>query len=251
MNININYFSHHALSFFKGKTFPSLTIQQKKILTAASVAFGFLAFCYVLKRCLKTKPTMDAFGVVTGKGERKWGKEGLSKGVFKNGKLNGQGEKIYHPQGDRAKGSFKDDLLEGQGEVICADGKKYQGTFEKDRLVKGKMTIKGMICEGNFKNDKLDGIGTIIYPNGDKLQGLFKEDLLEGQGEVTCVDGRKYKGLFSKNNLVEGTFTTATGIVQEGKFQKGFLHGPGKITYPNGKVEEGIFQLGVLTQPKP
>jgi hypothetical protein len=51
MNINLGYFSNHAVSFFKDKILSSLTSQQKKIVLIASIIFGCISAYYIFKRC--------------------------------------------------------------------------------------------------------------------------------------------------------------------------------------------------------
>ncbi len=90
MNINI-LLSNYSVSLFRESVLPSLTYQQKKILFIASIIFGFLSTCYVVRRCcFKAKVlngqgvNSELFGLIVREGE------------FKDGELNGQGKHILN-----------------------------------------------------------------------------------------------------------------------------------------------------------
>jgi hypothetical protein len=55
MNINISHFSRNVVFFLRDNMFPSLTTQQRKIFfIIVSMAFGYLASCYLARRiCFK------------------------------------------------------------------------------------------------------------------------------------------------------------------------------------------------------
>ena len=54
--------------------------------------------------------------------------------------------------------------------------------------------------------------------------------------------------IYRNGELIKKTYPN--GIIEEGKFEGGKLHGPGKKTYPNGTVEEGDFENAQLKKGK-
>ena len=74
-------------------------------------------------------------------------------GMFKNGKMNGQGSYTFI-NGNLYIGEFKDGKRHGLGVFTYKNGNKYVGEF----------------LDGN-----MDGQGTFTYPNGDKRVGVWKD----------------------------------------------------------------------------
>ena len=74
----------------------------------------------------------------------------------------------------------------------------YEGEWKNNkRHGKGTMTwVMGQYV-GDW-NDKLDGVGNLSLPNGKKYSGEFKKDKYHGQGTMTLKDGKVIKGLWKK-----------------------------------------------------
>jgi hypothetical protein len=235
MNVNLNFFSNSALSFFRESVLPSLTARHKKILVVVSLAFGLLAACLAINRwCLtsdrKVKQSKDKARGLEGQ-ETKTNSDGdLLTGKFINGLLNGQGKIIRSNGRGILEGEFKDNKLCGQGKKTDADGDKYEGEFKDNKLNgQGRVVFdRGSQWIGEFKDDLLHGQGTAIDRNGEVAEGMFLYGVLHGQGKKTYPDGTK----------------------EEGEFRNKYLFGQGKRTYSDGEVEEGIFEANKLIKPK-
>lgn len=102
---------------------------------------------------------------------------GYHKGMFRNGKLHGQGQSFFFVDGNLYmvwEGEFKNGSLNGLGKVSYADGTVYEGEFKDHALINGTMTdSNGERWEGNFKRGLLHGQGMKIYPDGRIEEGEF------------------------------------------------------------------------------
>lgn len=229
MNIYLKSVSNFAISLFKESVVPSLTTQQKKILTIASIAFAALAVAYAIKRYLSPKVMEEGQhvkGKLEGQGKRTYPDGRVEEGNFHDDKLNGEG-KIFHPclcikNGEiqvpakkengwvaRLAGEFKNGKLNGKGKVVFYWGVmpkiKYEGEFNDGKFIKGKI----------FEGD------------GEVLEGEFEYGELRGHGKITCADKIVYEGEFKNHNLFQG-----------------------KRIYPDGKVIEGWFKDRILISGK-
>jgi len=203
---------------------------------------------------------------------------GFQKGIFKDGVLI---KGVHHNAfgTTKSEGTFKDGLLQGQGKRT-RDGVVEEGTFEMDQLIEGTAIHKDYLCtidkavsnkpflvegikvyhysdsekakssaikeeRGTFLGITLHN-GTRSYLNGDKEEGQFKKGFLS-EGTYVDPDGTK-TGKFKEDStdLINGKCTHNDGIIDEGAFQDGALHGKGKRTYPDGMLEEGNFDDGEL-----
>lgn len=207
------------------------------------------------------------------------GNLGFQKGIFKDGVLV-EGEHHNALGATKSEGSFKDGLLlQGPGKRT-KNGVVEEGIFEMDALIQGTAThkdyvftidkaisYKPLLVEGTIiyqfpdsekaapfaiKEEKGTFLGTTLhngtrtYLIGDKEEGQFKNGYLS-EGTILDPDGTR-TGKFKENStdLIEGKWTHADGITDEGAFQEGLLHGKGKITHPDGVSEDGNFFDGAL-----
>ena len=83
-----------------------------------------------------------------------WNKREFYSGVFKNNKMEGNGE--YYSKEFTYKGSFKDGKKHGSGILDNHD--------------------KGWKYEGNFDNGKIHGQGTFVWKDGSKFVGNFENN---------------------------------------------------------------------------
>lgn len=174
----------------------------------------------------------------------------ILKGSFKDGNLNGKGEKTItftNALEEIYTGNFKDNKLNGTGKKRIIIGNEieniYTGNFKNDTLNgigEYKSTFKSTFSfkKGNFKDDKLNGTGEYIDGH-DKYTGNFKNDKLNGKGEILFGRNKdfRYKG-YLKNSLPEGKgeYIFKNGDRLISGFKNGFFYGD--ITYIelNGSV---------------
>jgi hypothetical protein len=182
-----------------------------------------------------------------------WGKiikglEGLIlHGLFRNGKLNGKGERI-NSKGSRYNGDFVNDLREGRG-VEETNEHIYTGEYKLDRKNgKGKLTYKKIKdeYEGDFTDNCITGHGYYMWANKDTYKGQFVNAKMHGKGYYKWPDGGEYTGEYI-NNIKEGSgvFIWANGKRFEGPFKNGRPHGAGKLIYSD-KTFDVVFENGKL-----
>ena len=108
--------------------------------------------------------------------------EQIIKGEWKDGKLNGKGERKF-VNGDLYSGFWVDDHLEGSGSFATKEG-KYQGEFHKSLE---------------------HGHGTRFYPNGANYKGEWLSGLRNGKGlfKDPNQNNLTYDGYF-RNNYRDG-----------------------------------------------
>lgn len=179
-------------------------------------------------------------------------------------KLNGR-YKVIITNDKVAEGLFKNNKLHGKGKITFAqDGGIFEGEFQDDRLIKGKITCKDnhgaltAVYEGLFENDKLNGLGKKILYYYDAMniyEGNFKDDELNGSGKVTDVTiSTNIKNIFVGSYINDclnglGKVTYSNGDVAEGMFKDDELNGQGTFTFANGKVKKGLFENNKFIRP--
>lgn len=224
MSVSLNSLYSSPAIFFK-ENLSSITLQQKKILTVASMIFATLAVAYAFYHCL-LKP-WDATQV---NGQRKiLYFNRTEEGVFQKGKLHGEG-KITYQDGTIEEGEFRRGLMHG--------------------LAKKTLPNK-TILQGQFREGLLFWEGKMILPDGETWEGEFNFhdnlDRLEGHGKNTKSNKVAYEGEFKDSQLKRGKIFYSDGsLLKEGVFQNEQLHGQGKYIHPDGRIEEGQFQDDVL-----
>ncbi len=107
--------------------------------------------------------------------------------------------------------------------------------------------------EGSFRGRALWGQGKVTAPSGIVSEGQFLNGRLFGPGKVTRPDKRWHEGWFHDGGASgPGTYRDEWGILWNGMFYKGYLHGVGVLTFPNGGQLMGEFRstiggLGPMT----
>lgn len=112
-------------------------------------------------------------------------RQGTYTGEVEKDVPNGDGEfKTKNNQGYDAvlKGTFKDGFIEnGTSTITLPDGtpQVFEGTFEKNRPLKGKITRGNILAyEGNFKDGMPSGEGKLYNPDGSvKYEGNFESGI--------------------------------------------------------------------------
>ena len=102
MNIKLNYFFSHAVSFFRESVKPSLTAQHKKIFVITSITFGFLAACYLAYRCCFKAKQLNSLCKGT------YSDEAAVKDKFKNDETHA--EEIFDVEASNPLGVTLEDL---------------------------------------------------------------------------------------------------------------------------------------------
>ncbi|KAG3088072.1 hypothetical protein PI124_g9887 [Phytophthora idaei] len=149
-------------------------------------------------------------------------------------------------------GAFRLGRKQGQGQEYTNVG-VYTGYFSGNtRCGNGKLVYgKGTTCEGTFDRPQRR------YEYSDKLRGraygcslLNGDDYCDGaesgQMHVTFPDGATYDGEM-RDGVISGLgrYVSSTGMIDEGVFVNGILHGPAcKRTFPDGSFVEGPFVEG-------
>ena len=68
---------------------------------------------------------------------------------------------------------------------------------------------------------------------------------LNGLAEYTSPDGSAFEGLYENGKISRGKFIHSDGVVREGEWKGGKLHGIGKEILKNGVISEGVFHNGI------
>ena len=165
-------------------------------------------------------------------------------GLFKNGKLNGKGEKYNLNDDEIYIGDFINNLPNGNGKEINRIY-VYEGQFKNGKKEgKGKIRYKnnGDFYEGIFSNDNFNGGGHYYWKkNGYEYFGNYVNGTMEGKGIFKYGDKAIYKGEF-KNGLKEGEGEWITKHNKiRGNFKNDLPHGEGYLV--NDKGFEGYVQF--------
>jgi hypothetical protein len=129
-----------------------------------------------------------------------------------------------------AKGTFKDGKLQGEGEQILADG-TYRGGNYKDGQIAGKgfefgeKEGKTFVTEGTFKADQPDGIVTVTYEDKSSERVRWENGMLVARGprakagEVPedpkpLSDVQLALATHAPTDYVIGELQNGTGIIQ-------------------------------------
>lgn len=152
--------------------------------------------------------------------------------------------------------------MEGDGELEMVDGGRYEGQFFNNfkhghgvQNFGNKLGIP-YICPMGHRHA---GNGFCVYT------GSWKADYFEGEGEFSCVDGRVYKGSFSKGQrhglgtqeylregdmgdldrqCIGGRGSMYRTKLYVGEWVGNVREGNGKLYYVNGDYIEGSFLWG-------
>lgn len=115
-------------------------------------------------------------------------------GGFKLNKRHGANSKYYYNDGDHYVGNFVDGIFEGEGTYFYADGGWYSGAYLKDQMH--------------------DTFATRIFPDGDRYIGKYFQNNWTGRGRYIWADGRMYDGDFQNGKFHgKGKFYDSTGAL--------------------------------------
>lgn len=129
---------------------------------------------------------------------------------------------------DRYEGEWKNNACNGYGTAYYLNGEVYEGDWAHGvPYGHGRLRRKsGKVIETDWDPGimKFHSEGKIRYPDGSVYKGSLSMDRPDGEGTLTCTDGRYYTGIFICDGLPTGEFT---------------LH------YPNGDTYTGMMVNGV------
>ena len=145
------------------------------------------------------------------------------KGVFSDGKLEGEGERWETQNNERVtyyKGAFRGDRREGYGEETTGLNKYAGGWHEDEPDGYGVLTFNDtLVYEGTWKGGMMDGRGTRVYPDGSYYVGTLRKNERHGFGMLYWTTGAKYIGQF------RGDLFSGWGCIQQDGFPVDMLSG--------------------------
>lgn len=93
--------------------------------------------------------------------------------------------------------------------------------------------------QGEWKAGKREGKGEMTWIDGAKYRGQWKGDMRH-EGEMRMTNGNIYIGPFSKDKYHgHARLLLNTGLIFEGSFTYGVCAPVGKLLYPNGDIYYG------------
>ncbi len=141
----------------------------------------------------------DGYGVLTFKSGE------VLTGSWIDGFLTGYNCEGSWPDGSSYKGNMVNGFHHGLGAIILANGNKYTGHFNSDKMDGyGVFTYKdGTVCTGDWEGGLNGKDITIKYTDGGLYEGSIVNGLREGWGTYTWPTGKKYEGNWKGGNQVK------------------------------------------------
>ena len=135
---------------------------------------------------------------------------------------------------------------DGNSSFQFANGDKFDGTWQKHKMVSGVYTFKnGDKYQGSFKNNKLDGLGYYRFSNGDGVKGTFEKNTALTFVRIYWANGDSIY-LFDKNiyNTAESVglyFYFNNGDIIRAIYQNNQIIGEATCWYGNGDMYIGHY----------
>ncbi|CDW84351.1 phosphatidylinositol-4-phosphate 5- [Stylonychia lemnae] len=189
-------------------------------------------------------------------GKAEYANKEVYKGMFKDGKRCGLGKMTYlqynEKQGNQETseydGEWRLNMRHGKGIQKWSDGSIFEGVWNMDRKVIGKMQLTDRsVYQGPFNSEKFHGIGELFFPDQNVFKGLFENGNCHKFGMMTYKDKRVYIGemlqvsfeIFNKqcrDYRMEGIgcLIQINGDTYEGEFVNDQATGVGQVFYQNG-----------------
>lgn len=168
--------------------------------------------------------------------------QGLEKGTWKDGKLEGNCYQLFGKtsefSGDSYEGEFKRGVYWGKGTYYDeSEDSKYVGNW-----VKGKPNGKGLATwgekskfpgryyDGEWKDGLMHGYGTKFWGKAEvdkytnnKYTGEWKNDKMDGFGKYDWADGSYYEGPWKNDEQDgDGIYVFKDGEVFKGHWENGY-----------------------------
>lgn len=162
-----------------------------------------------------------------GKGEIKFKNGDNYIGMFKDGRRSGYGIMEYQNLKNcfeeldmgSYEGEWKAGKRHGKGLMKWADGSEFDGLWNTDQRVQGKMAMSdGTEYSGKFKDESFHGQGILHFSDGKVFEGNFLNGQCMNKGKLTLESGDIYTGELDNFNI-QGTgrmIYKASGDVYEG-----------------------------------
>lgn len=177
---------------------------------------------------------------IKGQGLLSYANQDWFEGIFDEKGLQGFGRCCINKS--NYTGGFLNGLKHGLGKEVLSNGTIYDGTFESNYFVKGKVSWpNGMFYEGTFQNGVFDGEG-VLQLTDYKYEGTFFKGLKHGQGTLSSSDGRKYEGEFKEDVFHSGVLSYPNGNSYQGEYLDFQASGQGTLTLANKDVFIGEFK---------
>ncbi len=206
-----------------------------------------------------TRDKLAGGKIKNGTGERYWydtNKCLKAKGLYVNGKLNGQ-YWLYANCSlkEMALFTYQDNELQGQFTLFYESGKPATIGYCQQGVVDSLYTEfyeKGTKArEGKFQNGKKQGIWQTFYENGNlHTQEIYENDVLQGTTTIYYEDGKTPKESFdyvqgSKSGKAVAYHANGKSAAQ-GSFEADSKQGQWQYFHANGQTaEQGLYETGL------
>lgn len=93
--------------------------------------------------------------------------------------------------------------------------------------------------QGDWKAGKREGKGEMTWMDGARFKGVWRNDM-RAEGEMRMTNGNIYIGGFDNDKFHgAGRLLLNTGLIFDGSFDHGICAPVGKLLYPNGDIYYG------------
>ena len=184
----------------------------------------------------------------SGNGEFRYEEGGIYNGDLVDSMRSGIGTFVW-PEGDCFTGEWEEDEM-SNGVYQFANGRRYEGTFVKNRFDTGIFDL-GECCEENgFVSFQADFFGgKVASLHFQSSSGMIYEGDLTGTAEITYATQNQYSGAVL-NGVREGQgefkWMDGSGASYTGAWNRGIMQGPGKYYFSDKSYpySEGTFVNG-------
>lgn len=144
--------------------------------------------------------------------------------------------------------SRKQQLPHGKGTMeYHLAGRIYSGDWHMGHWHgRGVIRTSEGVYEGEVFNDLKEGVGVFCYQGGRRFEGIFEKDEAV-HGTLTFPDKSRYVGELSNGTRHgKGTYYFCDGSIYEGQSVKDRFEGHGKMTWTDGGWYEGEWLGGQI-----
>jgi hypothetical protein len=134
-------------------------------------------------------------------------------------------------------GDHADGKKNGNGCLYKVNTLIFEGSFENDKIYKGRKYLRNGYYDGLFRNNMANCSTGIL---------IVKSNSAVDQKDAKYM----YQGLFTDDKFIKGDYYLISGekhkLIYSGEFQDLKFHGNGRYNRDDGYVYEGIFVEGKL-----